>query len=334
MTGSTLDLPTLAVVVPCLNEQDSIGPAVERLLGEIDAMAAAGLISATSFVFIVDDGSKDATWALLTQAQMKDPRVRGLRLSRNFGHQPALMAGISSVYDAADISVSIDADLQQEPAAMRRFVEAYLDGANIVLGVRRDRDSDGLGKKATASGFYWLMRTMGVDVVANHADYRLLDKQAMRALLSFPETNLFVRGICSLLGFDTRVVMFDVQERQFGTTKYSLRKMLRFAIYAITSFSVVPLRLISLLGIVSFAVTLGMVVFVAYSALFTHGTVPGWASTLLPIYFFAGVQLLAIGVLGEYVGKIYSTVQQRPRWIEWDRLEPTPPAERRSGTPV
>jgi len=332
--SASLEPPTLAIVVPCFNEQDGIAFTLGALLDHLDRMVAIGLIAAASFIFVVDDGSRDSTWALLTAARQKDERVRGLRLSRNFGHQPALLAGISSVYDQADISISIDADLQQEPEAMDRFIAAHRDGANIVLGVRRDRDSDAPGKKMTASGFYWLMRTMGVDVVANHADYRLLDRKAMRALLSFPETNLFVRGICSLLGFDTRIVMFDVKERQFGASKYSLRKMLRFAIYAITSFSVIPLRVISVLGVVSFVLSLGMVAFVAWRTMVTGGTVPGWASTVIPIYFLAGIQLLSIGVLGEYIGKIYSTVQQRPRWIEWDRLDDRSSAPSRPGSGV
>jgi glycosyltransferase involved in cell wall biosynthesis len=313
--------PTLAVIVPCFNEQDSIEFACATLLGEIDRMADAGLVSKSSFLFIVDDGSRDSTWQLLTAARAKDERVRGLRLSRNFGHQPALLAGLSSVYQDADISISIDADLQQEPEAMARFVEAHLGGANIVLGVRRDRNSDGAGKQATARLFYWLMRAMGVDVVPNHADYRLLDKRAMHALLSFPETNLFILGICSLLGFETRQVMFDVKERRFGSTKYSFRRMLRFAIYAITSFSTVPLRAISIVGIACFLVSLGMVAFIVWSTLVVGGTAPGWASTTIPIYFLAGIQLLSIGVVGEYIAKIYSTVQNRPRWIEWERLE-------------
>jgi len=318
--------PLLAIIVPCFNEQDSVHLAVETLLAELDGMVAAELIAETSFLFFVDDGSRDLTWQLLTAAGAADARVRGLRLSRNFGHQPALLAGLAAVYEEADVSISIDADLQQEPAAMRRFVEAHRDGANIVLGVRRDRDSDGVGKEATARLFYWLMRTMGVDVVPNHADYRLLDKRAMAALLSFPETNLFVRGICSLLGFDTRQVLFDVKERRFGASKYSLRRMLRFAIHAITSFSVVPLRMISMLGIVSFLVSLGMIGFIVLSALLGD-TVPGWASTTVPIYLLAGLQLLSIGIVGEYIGKIYSTVQHRPRWIEWERLgEATGPA--------
>jgi glycosyltransferase involved in cell wall biosynthesis len=316
---------TLAVIVPCFNEQESIPFAVETLLGELDRMVAAGLVADSSFLFFVDDGSRDATWAVLTAARGRDTRVRGLRLSRNFGHQPALVAGIAAVCDEADISISIDADLQQEPAAMGRFVEAHRDGADIVLGVRRDRDSDRPGKKITARLFYGVMRMMGVDVVPDHADYRLLDRRAMRALLSFPETNLFVRGICSLLGFDTRQVTFTVKERQFGKTKYSARRMLRFAIYAITSFSVVPLRAISILGVLCFLVSLGMVGFILWSSLFVGDTVPGWASTALPIYFLAGIQLLSLGVVGEYVGKIYSTVQHRPRWIEWQRLDDAPP---------
>lgn len=313
--------PTLAIVVPCFNEQETIAFTVDTLLEHLDRMIAAGAITSRSFLFFVDDGSRDATWPLLMRACDADPRVLGLRLSRNFGHQAALLAGLTAVEDKADVSISIDADLQQEPEAMDRFVAAYRDGANVVLGVRRDRASDTAGKKLTASGFYWLMRRMGVDVVANHADYRLLDAKAMKALLAFPETALFIRGMTSLLGFDTRQVMFDVRERQFGETKYSLFRMLRFAVHAITSFSIVPLRMISALGIVSFLVSLVMIGYVVWATFFGRGTVPGWASTLIPIYFFAGVQLLSIGVLGEYVGKIYSTVQRRPRWIEWQRLD-------------
>ncbi len=323
--------PTLAIVVPCFNEQETIAFAVDTLLEHLDRMIAARTVTVRSFLFFVDDGSRDATWALLTKAYAADPRVLGLRLSRNFGHQAALLAGLTAVYDTADISISIDADLQQEPEAMDRFIAAYREGANVVLGVRRDRASDGAGKNLSARGFYWLMRCMGVDVVPNHADYRLLDGKAMKALLSFPETALFIRGISSMLGFDTRQVLFDVTERQFGKSKYSVLRMLRFALHAITSFSVVPLRIISILGVLSFLVSLGMVGFVAWSALFSSGTVPGWASTVIPIYFLAGVQLLSIGVLGEYVGKIYSTVQHRPRWIEWERLDDKKSAAQRVG---
>jgi glycosyltransferase involved in cell wall biosynthesis len=323
--------PKLAIIVPCYNEQETIAVAIATLLGHLDRMVASGVIARSSFLFFVDDGSRDTTWTQLALARKSDERVLGLRLSRNFGHQPALFAGLTAVHDKVDVSISIDADLQQEPEAMDRFVASYREGANIVLGVRRNRATDGLGKRASAGGFYWLMRRMGVNIVPNHADYRLLDRKAMQAMLSFPETYLFIRGISSLLGFDTRQVLFDVKERQYGASKYSFTRMLRFALYAVTSFSVVPLRLISALGIVSFIVSVGMVVFVAWSALFTGGTVPGWASTVIPIYFLAGIQLLSIGVLGEYVGKIYSTVQQRPRWIEWERLDAAVPAENRLG---
>ena len=323
--------PTLAIVVPCYNEQETLDFTVDTLLEHLDRMIAERTITARSFLFFVDDGSRDATWALLSKAYAADPRVLGLRLSRNFGHQAALLAGLTAVHDKADVTISIDADLQQEPEAMDRFIAAYRDGANVVLGVRRDRASDGAAKKLSAGGFYRLMRLMGVDVVPNHADYRLLDGKAMQALLSFPERALFIRGISSMLGFDTRQVLFDVRERKFGTTKYSLLRMLRFAVHAITSFSIVPLRMIAIVGVLSFLVSLGMVAFVAWSALFGGGTVPGWASTVIPIYFLAGVQLLSIGVLGEYVGKIYSTVQQRPRWIEWERLDDAARVEQRVG---
>jgi glycosyltransferase involved in cell wall biosynthesis len=313
--------PTLAIVVPCFNEQETLAFTVDTLLEHLNRMVAAGTVTAGSFLFFVDDGSRDDTWLLLTRAYEADHRVLGLRLSRNFGHQAALLSGLTAVHDKADISISIDADLQQEPEAMDRFVAEYRKGANVVLGVRRNRASDGPGKKLSAGAFYWLMRRFGVEVVPNHADYRLLDGKAMQALLSFPESTLFIRGITSMLGFDTRQVLFEVKERRFGKSKYGFFRMLRFATHAITSFSIVPLRLISILGIVSFLVSLVMVGFVAWAALFGSGTVPGWASTVIPIYFFAGVQLLSIGVLGEYVGKIYSSVQGRPRWIEWQRLD-------------
>jgi len=204
--------PTLAIVVPCFNEQETIAFTVDTLLEHLDRMVAAGTITPRSFLFFVDDGSRDATWPLLMRACDADPRVLGLRLSRNFGHQAALLAGLTAVEDKADVSISIDADLQQEPEAMDRFVAAYRDGANVVLGVRRDRASDTAGKKLTASGFYWLMRRMGVDVVANHADYRLLDAKAMKALLAFPETALFIRGMTSLLGFDTRLITMSIHQ--------------------------------------------------------------------------------------------------------------------------
>jgi glycosyltransferase involved in cell wall biosynthesis len=321
--------PTLAIIVPCYNEHETIAFTVDALLEHLDRMVADGLVTGRSFLFFVDDGSRDATWSLLTRAHQADARVLGLRLSRNFGHQAALLAGLTAVHDKVDVSISIDADLQQEVEAMDRFIAAYREGANIVLGVRRDRASDGPGKKLSASGFYWLMRHMGVELVPNHADYRLLDAKAMKALLSFPESVLFLRGITSMLGFTTRQVLFDVRERQFGKSKYSLLRMLRFAIQAITAFSIVPLRIISALGVLSFLVSLVMVGYVAWAALVGRGTVPGWASTVIPIYFFAGVQLLSIGVLGEYVGKIYSTVQGRPRWIEWERLEAPSASARR-----
>ncbi len=326
--------PVLAIVVPCFNEQETIAFTVDALLGQLDRMAATGTIAAGSFLFFVDDGSRDATWPLLDKAHAADRRVQGLRLSRNFGHQAALLAGITAIHGQSDVSITIDADLQQEPEAMERFIAAYREGANVVLGVRRDRTGDAAGKKLTARGFYWLMRRMGVDIVPNHADYRLLDGKAMRALLSFPENSPFIRGISTMLGFDTRQVLFDVRERQFGQTKYSLFRMLRFAVHAITSSSIVPLRIISVVGILSFLVSFGMVAYVAWTALFGSGAVPGWASTVIPIYFLAGVQLLCLGVLGEYVGKIYSTVQRRPRWIEWQRLDEPGPSRQRDGRPA
>ena len=309
------DAPCLAIVLPCFNESQSIEFAVSKLIGLVKDFSDEGLISKESYLFFVDDGSSDESWAMLDDLNKKNEKIRGLRLSRNYGHQIALLAGLTAVTKECDVAISIDADLQQDPLAIGDFIKEYREGSDVVLGIRKDRSTDGWLKKQTAQGFYTFMRAMGVNITPNHADYRLLSKRALEALALFPEPNIFLRATCLQLGFRMSTVYFDVSERQFGQTKYSLKKMLQLALHGITSFSVVPLRIVAIIGVMIFLSSLGMGGYVVWRTLVIGDTVPGWASITLPIYFIGGIQLLCLGVVGEYVGQIYKTVKNRPRWI-------------------
>jgi len=308
-------LPVLAVVVPCYNEQDALPNTISVLSTVLSEMVQDKLISADSFLYFVDDGSTDFTWALLMSAHAENSQVRGLKLSRNFGHQNALVGGLMSIKGRCDISISLDADLQQDPLAMREFVRQYKSGADIVFGVRRDRDSDSGFKRATALGFYRLMTAMGVKVIPNHADYRLLSRRAMESLGQHKESNMFLRAICAQLGFKSAVVEFDVVERTAGESKYSLSKMLKLAIDGITSFSVAPLRMITIVGSLIFAASALMGLYILFRSLVVGDTVPGWASITLPIYFLGGIQILCLAVIGEYIAQIFTGVKQRPKYI-------------------
>ncbi len=314
-------VPRIAIVLPCFNESASIDHAVTQLTALISELADEEIISKTSYIFFVDDGSTDESWAVIEEFNRNNKAIKGLKLSRNYGHQAALLAGLTTVTKDCDAAISIDADLQQDPLAIRDFVKEFKTGADVVLGVRKNRRTDSWIKKQTALGFYNLMGAMGVNTVPNHADYRLLSKRALEALALFPEPSIFLRAICLQLGFPISTVLFDVKERQYGQTKYSLKKMLRLALHGITSFSVAPLRIVAIIGFVLFLFSLGMGGYVAWRTLFVGDTVPGWASTALPIYFIGGVQLLCLGVVGEYVGQIYKTVKNRPRWICEHKLD-------------
>lgn len=307
--------PRLAIVLPCFNESESIVHATTVLSTLISELAAEGLISPDSYIFFVDDGSTDDSWRLLDKLNRECKRVKGLKLSRNFGHQAALFAGLTAVTTQCDAAISIDADLQQDPLAIRDFVMEFKKGSDVVLGVRKDRGTDSWMKKKTAQGFYTLMRIMGVSIVPNHADYRLLSKRALEALAQFTEPSIFLRATCLQLGFRISTVFFEVSERQFGETKYSLKKMLRLAFHGITSFSVMPLRFVAVTGFLVFLLSLCMGGYVVWETMIVGGTVPGWASTTLPIYFIGGIQLLCLGVVAEYIGQIFKTVKNRPRWI-------------------
>lgn len=298
----------LYVVVPCYNEE-AVLPETTRRLGEkLHAMMAAGSISADSRVLFVDDGSRDRTWELIEQAHAQDELFTGAKLSRNRGHQNALLAGLMTAKDCADMVISMDADLQDDINAMDKFVEEYYAGHDIVYGVRSSRATDTAFKRLTGEGFYKVMRRLGVEIVNNHAEYRLMSRRALEALSKYDERNLFLRGIVPLLGYPAAIVPYERAERFAGETKYPLKKMLSFAIEGITSFSVKPLTFITWLGILIMAISaLTMII----------GAIAGGGLSLVAcsIWLMGGIQLLCTGVLGEYIGKIYSEVKRRPRYF-------------------
>jgi polyisoprenyl-phosphate glycosyltransferase len=305
--------PLLSIVIPCFNEEEVLPAAKQKIVDKLNVLIESGSVSSESNVFFVDDGSSDNTWMLIREYAKENPLVHGIKLSRNRGHQNALLAGIMSA--DGDAVISIDADLQDDVDAIDSMVARYMDGCEIVYGVRSRRDTDTAFKRFTAEGYYTLLRKMGVDLVYNHADYRLLGRRAVDALKNFQEVNLFLRGIVPLLGYKTDTVFYERGDRFAGESKYPLRKMLAFAIEGITSFSNIPLRLITTVGFaVSFFAFL-MVFWVLGIRIFTEQAVPGWASTVIPTFFLGGVQLLSLGVVGEYVAKIYMETKRRPAYF-------------------
>ncbi|WP_141266846.1 glycosyltransferase family 2 protein [Thermodesulfovibrio sp. Kuro-1] len=310
-----MQTPKLVIVVPCYNEEEVLPETIVRLTNVMNELMEKQKISRDSFILFVDDGSRDRTWEIIENTAKINSTIRGLKLTRNFGHQNALIAGMEYVVDKCDCLITIDADLQQDENAIGDFLDKYSSGAEIVLGIRKDRKKDGFFKKMTALGFYELMKIFGVRILKNHADYRLLSNRVNKELLKFAEVNLFLRGLITYLGFKTEVVYFDVKERFAGKSKYSFKKMLAFAWDGITSFSVVPLRFITLTGFLIFLATIFMSFYVLYVVFFTDRAVPGWASTVLPMYFLGGVQLLSLGIIGEYIGKIYKETKRRPRYL-------------------
>jgi glycosyltransferase involved in cell wall biosynthesis len=303
----------LALIVPCYNEDAVLRDTHAQLLALMQKLMDSGRIRNDSHIYYMDDGSQDQTWPLIQELSQQNSIAIGIKLSRNCGHQNAILAGLLSV--EGDALITIDADLQDDLEAIPKMLDEYDAGHDVVFGVRRSRDSDTPFKRYTALAFYRFMHLMGVEVIDNHADFRLLSRRAVEHLKGFREVNLFLRGIIPLLGFPSARVYYDRQERQAGESKYPLKRMLSFAIDGITSFSMVPLRLIAIMGLSIFCITSAMSVWVLAMSLFTDGTVPGWASTVLPTYFLGGVQILCLGVIGEYLGKIYAELKARPRFI-------------------
>lgn len=312
-------IPLLAIISPCYNEEDVLPETIKRVSFFIDEMIRKNKISENSYLMLVDDGSKDNTWSIIEEAHLKTHKVKGLKLSRNFGHQNALLAGLEQVEDA-DAIVSIDADLQNDIQTIEEMLNQYQLGNEVVLAVRNDRTTDSFFKKRTALGFYKLLSFMGVESVRNHADFRLMSKKALDAFKDFKETNLYLRGMMPLIGFQQTTVKYDCAERFAGTSKYNFRKMLSFAWSGISSMSVKPLHFVTFCGFVVFFISILLSIYVLW-IYFMNEAVTGWASTLIPIYFLGGIQLLCIGLIGEYVAKIYHEVKQRPRYIVDKKLD-------------
>lgn len=303
----------LDIIIPCFNEEASLPSTISSITEYLAKLIDRRIVSAGSQITFVDDGSRDGTWSIVQCASREHTLISGIKLSRNQGHQNALLAGLLTV--DGDVVVSLDADLQDDMHVIEDMIVASDSGFDIVVGARFDRPDDSFFKRASSRVFYWSMPVLGVESVSGHADFRLMTRRAIEALRNFPEVNLFLRGLVPLLGFRTKIVQYKRLPRQHGTTKYSLNKMFALGIDGVTSFSVVPLQFIGVLGLVIFLGTTVVSAWAAWTRFFTDSAVPGWASTVLPLYFLGGVQLLGTGVLGVYLGKIYQEVKRRPRYI-------------------
>ena len=311
----------LFIIIPCFNEEQVLTNAAQQLKQKLLLLVESGKVSPQSKILFVDDGSTDTTWDLISDIHEKDNAFSGIRLATNAGHQNALLAGLYKASEICDVTITIDADLQQDINAIESFLEKYYSGCDIVYGIRNTRKTDGIFKKTSALLFYKIMSILGVKIIKNHADYRLLSKKAILALKQFKEVHLFLRGIIPAIGFKTDVVYFDVKDRFAGTSKYTLGKMISLALNGITSFSVKPIRFITLAGFLTF--TISLIISIYYLVQHFLGTIPlmqGWTTTVLSIWMIGGLQLLAIGIIGEYIGKSYFESKERPKFIIWEFL--------------
>lgn len=317
----------LYMVIPCYNEEEVLPETSKRLREKINSLIEKGKIDKESRIVFVNDGSKDRTWEIIKTLHEEDPVFSGINLTRNRGHQNALLAGLMTVMDYADMTISMDADLQDDVDAIDEMIDKYLDGIDIVYGVRSSRAKDTFFKKATAEGFYKIMNSMGANTVFNHADYRLMSKRALEGLSRFQEVNLFLRGIVPMIGYPTDVVYYERGERFAGESKYPLGKMLSFAIEGITSLSTKPIRMITFLGFFIFLVSIGILI---YSLVrhFMGATIVGWTTLMVSVWGIGGLILLSLGVVGEYIGKIYLETKARPRFIVEQFLDETAQREK------
>ena len=307
-------MKTLYIVVPCYNEEEVLHETTKRLKEKLNKLIKNKKINKDSKVLYVNDGSKDNTWAIIEEINKNDKMFTGISLSRNRGHQNALVAGLLTAKEHADIIISMDADLQDDIDAIDEMIEKNYNGCDIVYGVRNKREKDSWFKRTTAEGFYKFMKIMGVDVVFNHADYRLTSKRVLDNFADYHEVNLFLRGIFPLIGFKSDIVYYERNERFAGVSKYPLKKMLNFAWDGITSFSVKPIRMVLNIGIIMFVISIIMLIY-ALTVKILGNTVSGWTFIICSIWMIAGVQMLSLGIIGEYIGKIYSETKARPRFI-------------------
>ncbi|MET2053228.1 glycosyltransferase family 2 protein [Enterococcus faecalis] len=304
----------LFIVVPCYNEEEVLPISSKVLLDFLKRMIAKNKVSTESSILFVDDGSKDKTWAIIKRLSEQEEHFKGLKFSRNFGHQNALLAGMTTAVQFADMIVTIDADLQDDVEAIEGMIDAYHDGNDVVYGVRSNRDTDTAFKRKTAEMFYSFMNKLGVNTVPNHADFRLMSNRATKVLLTFKEENLFLRGMVPLVGFPSTKVYYSRNIRVAGESKYSLKKMLNFAMEGITSFSIVPIKMVRNIGFITLLIG---IFYMIYSLIqhFTGNVEAGWSSLIISIWFLGGIQLISLSIVGEYIGKIYSEVKGRPRFI-------------------
>ncbi len=305
----------LGVVIPCFNEEEVLTETKNRLERLLGKMIEEKEVLEDSFICFVDDGSRDKTWELIEEFAKESKIFRGIKLSRNFGHQNALIAGLMQLKDEADALISMDADLQDDILVVKEFVKKYKEGYDIVYGVREDRSRDTKFKRWTAELFYKFQAFMGIESISNHADYRLLSRRALDALAKFKEVNLFIRGVVPLIGFKSCSVYYSRGERFAGESKYPLKKMLFFALDGITSFSVVPLRIITVLGFFIFLFSLMIIIWILMERYIFGSTIQGWSSIMVSIYLMGGIQLMSLGIIGEYIGRIFQQSKDRPRYI-------------------
>lgn len=304
----------LYVIVPCYNEEEVLPSTADALMTQLREMVGCGTISDESKILFVDDGSSDTTWSIITKLTKENKNIEGIKLSHNQGHQNALYAGMMYVKNKCHCMISVDADLQDDITVFQAFMNKFNEGCDIVYGVRSERRKDSFFKRVTAQGFYRFMNLMGAETIYNHADYRLMSRRALEALSEYKEVNLFLRGVVPLIGFKSDTVMYARKERAAGKTKYPLKKMVNFALDGITSFSVKPIRLISALGVICSLLSIGGLLYALLSYFFGY-TVPGWTAITCSIWLLGGIQLLSIGVLGEYISKIFSEVKHRPKYF-------------------
>lgn len=319
----------LFTVIPCYNEEEVLSETARRLREKYTALMQSGQIAKDSRIAFVNDGSSDRTWQIICDLHAQDPVFTGIDLSRNRGHQNALIAGLLTVKAHADMVISMDADLQDDIDAMDEMIQKYHEGCDIVYGVRNSRKKDSFFKRTTAEAFYRLMNRLGAKTVFNHADYRLMSRRALDGLAQFREVNLFLRGLVPMIGYRTDTVLYERHERFAGESKYPLKKMLSLAWEGVTSLSIKPIRFVTILGAIVFAIS----IILLFYSLFSHfwgNTVPGWTSLAVSIWAIGGLQLLAIGIIGEYLGKIYMETKQRPRYFIETFLNDEPETEDRS----
>jgi len=310
----------IAILVPCYNEQEVIGSTVPSLLGLLDQYMAEDLITHDSFIGLIDDRSRDDTWQIIRKLAEDNKRIKAIRLSANKGHQYALLAGLMEFKGLADCLISVDADLQDDILVIGDMVRKFREGNEIVYGVRKSRQNDSIFKRFSAQTFYRILKIFNREAIFNHADFRLTSKKVLEEFRNFTEVNLYLRGLFPLMGFNTALVFYDRKKRLAGTTKYPFRKMISLALDGITSFSIVPLRIITMTGFLVFLICLILMIY-SFVAYLQNKTIPGWFSTVLPFYFLGGIQILCIGIIGEYLGKIYNEVKRRPRYIVDERIQ-------------